>query len=127
MCRTKRVHDRRRRANRPNVTAFASHQFAAWFTLAVAGLVSAPARGEFPYESAPIHYLTSPLDDPVARLQAKLEGGEVELRYDADRGYLPAVLEQLHVPVSSQVLVFSKTSFQRTKISRREPRAVYFN
>ena len=31
------------------------------------------------------------------------------------------------MPVSSQVLVFSKTSFQQAKISPRRPRALYFN
>jgi hypothetical protein len=37
------------------------------------------------------------------------------------------VLEQLKVPISSQVLVFSKTSFQRSRIAPESPRALYFN
>jgi len=37
------------------------------------------------------------------------------------------VLRALDVPVSSQVLVFSKTSLQRDLISPRTPRAIYFN
>jgi hypothetical protein len=37
------------------------------------------------------------------------------------------VLELLDIPVSSQTLVFSKTSFQYPKISPRRPRALYFN
>ncbi|HUY31939.1 MAG TPA: hypothetical protein VMV69_04100 [Pirellulales bacterium] len=129
MYRTERTSNRRPPADpgRARAPVFAPRRFAAWLTLAIASLGSARARAELPFESAPIHYLTFPLDDPVARLNAKLERGEVTLNYDEARGYLPAVLEQLHVPVSSQVLVFSKTSFQRTKISRRAPRAVYFN
>jgi hypothetical protein len=37
------------------------------------------------------------------------------------------VLEQLDVPLASQTLVFSKTSFQATRISPRSPRAIYFS
>ena len=37
------------------------------------------------------------------------------------------MLEHLRVPVSSQTLVFSKTSFQYKKISPATPRALYFN
>jgi hypothetical protein len=37
------------------------------------------------------------------------------------------MLRLLNVPVSSQVLVFSKTSFQASRISPRTPRALYFN
>lgn len=85
------------------------------------------AAADLPYESEPINYLTAPVHDPVGRLQARLASGEVELKYDDKHGYLPDVLRLLDIPVSSQMLVFSKTSFQRTKISRRSPRAVYFN
>jgi hypothetical protein len=37
------------------------------------------------------------------------------------------VLAALDIPVSSQTLVFSKTSFQYKKISPQTPRALYFN
>lgn len=87
--------------------------------LAVAGGVS--------NEEEPIRYLTAPVRDPVARLQERIDRGEVSLRFDAQRGYLPAVLEALAIPVESQGLVFSKTSFQSHKISPRSPRAIYFN
>ena len=90
-------------------------------------LSAASARGELPFEAGPIHYLTAPLTDPVARLQGKLARGETELNYDDKYGYLPDLLRQLEISPSSQMLVFSKTSFQRNRISRRSPRAVYFN
>lgn len=38
-----------------------------------------------------------------------------------------SVLNALDIPVESQVLVFSKTSFQAPRISPRMPRALYFN
>ena len=44
-----------------------------------------------------------------------------------DHGYLPALSKELNVPQSSQVLVFSKTSFQRERITPKTPRALYFN
>lgn len=79
------------------------------------------------FELAPINYLDAPVSDPVAKLSEQLEAGEAKLKWDRERGYLPAVLEALDVPVSSQTLVFSKTSLQLHRISPRQPRAVYFN
>jgi hypothetical protein len=64
-------------------------------------------------------------DNVVSRLAAKLRTGDSKLTYDPDHGYLPSLLEQLRIPVSSQVLVFSKTSFQASKISPKTPRALY--
>lgn len=66
-------------------------------------------------------------DEPVARLQSRMDQGQRVLSYDADRGYLESVLKELKVPVDSQGLVFSKTSFQASRISPQTPRALYFN
>jgi hypothetical protein len=79
------------------------------------------------YERAPVNYLTVAMNDPVARLAKRIESGEIRLGYDAKTGYLPAVLGALKIPVSSQTLVFSKTSFQRELIGPDRPRALYFN
>lgn len=65
--------------------------------------------------------------DPVASLQALIEAGEVTLAYDSVTGYLPALLAALDIPVSSQMLVFSRTSLQTLDIAPWAPRAVYFN
>jgi hypothetical protein len=78
-------------------------------------------------DDEPICYTATPVDDPVAQLQRRLERGEVKLQFSPEHGYLESVLQQLKVPVSSQTLVFSKTSFQRNLISPRKPRALYFN
>ena len=40
---------------------------------------------------------------------------------------MESVLKALDVPTESQVLVFSKTSFQASRIVPRLPRALYFN
>jgi hypothetical protein len=64
--------------------------------------------------------------DPVARLNARLETGELKLKYEPVRGYLPAVLEALGISTTSQALVYSQTSFQASHISAANPRAIYF-
>ncbi len=84
------------------------------------------AGQELPYDREPIKYLTAKATDPIARLQERLDRGEQTLERDRRRGYLPAVLEALGVAPSSQGLVFSKTSFQHTRISPKAPRALYF-
>lgn len=66
-------------------------------------------------------------NDVVARLQQRLARGDVQLEFAETTGYLPSVLKLLEVPVSSQTLVFSKTSLQSTHISPANPRAIYFN
>jgi hypothetical protein len=101
-------------------------------SLAACALVGARAQvvknqGYIPFGDAPINYRSENLDDPIARLQKQLDSGEVKLEYEAGRGYLRPVLRALRVPVSSQTLVFSKTSFQFPKISPERPRALYFN
>ncbi len=95
--------------------------------LLAAVLLPRAVRADLPYEQEPIDYLKASVDDPIARLQQRLDAGEAKLNYDDQRGYLPAVLEQLGISTTSQTLVFSKTSFQRQRISRRTPRALYFN
>ena len=70
----------------------------------------------------------NPLNDPVSRLSHEIERGIIKLDYSEDGwGYLSSLLKHLDVNVDSQVLVFSKTSFQLTKISPKTPRAVFFN
>jgi hypothetical protein len=85
------------------------------------------AQQEQMYESPAIGYDNAGKNDPVARLQQRLERGEVKLEYNETDGYLTSVLNLLNVPVSSQGLVFSKTSFQLFRISPKNPRAIYFN
>ena len=80
-----------------------------------------------PLDDPAIRYDQAP-NDPVARLEKRLEAGEVKLDYAANgQGYLPSVLHNLGINLDSQVLVFSKTSIQQAHISPRTPRAIYFN
>jgi hypothetical protein len=66
-------------------------------------------------------------DDPILDLSQRIQDDKTILNYDEAHGYLSAVLKELKVPVSSQTLVFSKSSFQLTQIGPQSPRAVYFN
>ena len=71
---------------------------------------------------------TASLNDPIANLGRRIERGDVKLEYSSDGwGYLRSLLKNLDINIDSQVLVFSKTSFQLTKISPKTPRALFFN
>lgn len=76
---------------------------------------------EAAYELPPIRYSKTAPADPVAKLDPR------RLAHDEAHGYLKSFLEALDIPLSSQVLVFSKTSFQLRRIHPRAPRAIYFN
>ena len=80
-----------------------------------------------PLDDPAIEYATRPVSDPVSMLQQRLEKGEAKLEFNPVFGYLPSVLRNLNTPISSQMLVFSKTSFQAPRIYPRIPRALYFN
>ena len=94
--------------------------------LAVAAL-SAVAAWAQDFEQEPIRYSQSTPDNRVSRLMEQVESGEVRLAHEDGLGYLRSLLAELKVPASSQMLVFSKTSLQRHRISPRTPRALYFN
>ncbi len=87
------------------------------------------ATRQLPYDTEyeAIAYSSSTPTDPVAQLQQKIQAGEMTLQFDARNGYLASLLEQLKISVASQILVFSKTSFQTGLISSHTPRAIYFN
>jgi hypothetical protein len=74
-----------------------------------------------------INYDRGPADNPVSRLNQQLESGATTMAFDETTGYLRPVLEALKIPLESQVLVFSQTSFQAPLINVRNPRALYFN
>ena len=80
-----------------------------------------------PYDHAAIEYPTCTPDDAITRLQQKIDSGAVKLDFAAKFGYLPSLLKQFGINPDSQMLVFSKTSFQGPKISPKKPRALYFN
>jgi hypothetical protein len=83
--------------------------------------------GAVDIDREPINYATADAHNAVERLQERLDAGQAKLTYEEGSGYLRSLLRELNVPVSSQMLVFSKTSLQRQRINPRTPRALYFN
>ena len=79
------------------------------------------------FERPPIRYGVAPTDNGVSQLQARLDSGQARLESSGRQGYLKSLLQELNVPISSQTLVYSKTSLQRHRIAPRTPRALYFN
>ena len=78
---------------------------------------------EYPF----VGYSQTASDNAIARLQRRLDRGEIHLAVKGPRGYLDSLLSALDIDPSSQVLVFSKSSLQIEHISAATPRAIYFN
>lgn len=104
---------------------------ATWWIASFAGTVlGADFQGSthlVPFEEDNIQYGKTGATGPIQRLQERIDAGQVTLEWDGRFGYLRSLLGALGVPEASQMLVFSKTSFQRDRISPANPRAVYFN
>jgi hypothetical protein len=95
----------------------------------VNGAVAAQRAGAFSQarNHPAIDYTNGPDSSVVAALNARLERGETTLGFEPVRGYLQSVLAALEIPVESQLLVYSPTSFQARVINEKNPRAIYFN
>jgi hypothetical protein len=78
-------------------------------------------------ERPPIDYSRTQDDNVVTKLMARVASGETTLKPDAHFGFLRPLLKELDVSITSQGLVFSKTSLQVEHIATRNPRAIYFN
>jgi hypothetical protein len=103
------------------------HALALVMVLAAAllGPNSGLAQPDELYEKPPINYSTTKPQDAVTELEAKSASS---LQWTGGgRIILQRLLKELRVPIESQVLVFSKTSFQRNAINPSRPRAIYFS
>ncbi len=90
--------------------------------------VSQEYKTNLPGDDPAIRYGHLPVDDAAAKIAHELEQGTLTLdARSGSLGVLPALLDRLHVNADSQMLVFSKTSFQAARISPDRPRAIYFN
>ena len=93
--------------------------------LSLALACAAAASDDF--EREPINYSRAKPENRVSRLQERIDAGLVKPEFDRETGYARWLLGELEVPLSSQVLVFSKTSLQRHRIGPKTPRALYFS
>ncbi len=81
-----------------------------------------------PIDHPAIQYSQGPVHDRVSRVIEDMQGGKMKLESRADgTGVLESLLQTLGVNSDSQMLVFSKTCFQASRISPRNPRALYFS
>ncbi|MCA9097158.1 MAG: hypothetical protein KDA36_02185 [Planctomycetaceae bacterium] len=82
-------------------------------------------RATLPFNDARIDYenreLNVVLNDRINRAV------ELAQRFQSPRERLERVLQELDIPVESQVLVFSKTSTNGKLVSPANPRAIFFN
>lgn len=97
------------------------------FALVVFLLNFGIASAQLDFEQEPIFYSSAAATDRVARLIERIKSGEAKVTWEPQHGYLKSLMAELKVPESSQVLVFSKTSLQISRITPRTPRAIYFN
>lgn len=121
------VSGKRRSSKRHECRAPFRQALASLVLLALAVPAFAQMEQDDPVERVIHYYAPAGFADPVTRLQQRLNCGQVGLKFERKGGYLRSLLKELRVPVSSQGLVFSKTSSQADHTSPRTPRAVYFN
>ena len=74
-----------------------------------------------------IAYSAASSHDPISRLSDQIRDGEVSLRRDGASGYLRSVLDALHVPLESQIMIFNPDSVQGRRINPTNPRSLFFN
>ena len=87
---------------------------------------SAPADTDV-WDLPPLRYSDASATDSLAKLAADLASGVRKLEGATGLDRLRFVLKELRVPEASQVLVFSKTSFQNPRIHPQNPRSLYFS
>jgi hypothetical protein len=73
-----------------------------------------------------IRYSAGPLDNAVEDLNQQIQQGSVHLSFEGRGGYLRSALAALKIASDSQLLVFSPTSLQASRISAANPRALFF-
>ncbi|QDT52900.1 hypothetical protein Pan44_09130 [Caulifigura coniformis] len=95
--------------------------------LALAILTGKMLRAAEGFDLPPVSYSSAAAENPVTALQTRIDSGQAAMNHDDRLGYLQSVLDELKIPVDSQVLVFSQTSLQRHLITPETPRAIYFN
>ena len=92
-------------------------------------LTAATARSQEaePFEDPPINYSATKPTDRATKLNEAFQKQADEIRGWPARRRLRWLLEQLEVPLDSQILVFSKTSHQRALIGPKNPRVLFFS
>jgi len=85
------------------------------------------ARRVRDFEKAPHNYWTRPLTDRFTQFKTALESGKLSLDRSSEKAFVVSLLKALNISPSTQTLVYSTTSLQLSRISPRNPRALYYN
>ena len=85
------------------------------------------ARRVRDFEKAPHNYWTRPLTDRFTQFKIALESGKLSLDRSSEKAFVVSLLKALNISPSTQTLVYSTTSLQLSRISPRNPRALYYN
>jgi hypothetical protein len=97
-------------------------------TLMVLGYGQTIDEALVPIDHPAIRYNENLVNDRVTRVIQDMKSGTTKLTAGGDAtGTLERLLQVVGVNADSQVMVFSKTSFQASRISPRNPRAIYFS
>lgn len=96
---------------------------------ALTGAVASSARAQQvePFEEPPISYSATQAHDRATAINAAFLKKADEVRSLPAKKRLQWLLDELGIPVESQLLVFSKTSLQRDLINPETPRVLYFS
>jgi hypothetical protein len=97
-----------------------------WIIAALGFVAGAGAQNTEDYEISPVQYSARRPTEVISRLESRIAAKEFSFS-GTDREIVQTLLRELHIPVESQLLVFSKTSLQRQRISPQTPRALYFS
>ena len=91
------------------------------------GIVRAEEAPRHRFSEVPHNYYTREPRDAFSRIIAQIASGEIQLDTTSDLAQLTSLLKALGIPATSQLLVYSATSFQGGLIQPSNPRALYFN
>ena len=96
---------------------------------ALTGAVASSARAQQvePFEEPPISYSATQAHDRATAINAAFLKKADAIRSLPAKKRLQWLLDELDIPVESQLLVFSKTSLQRDLINPETPRVLYFS
>ena len=79
------------------------------------------------FEKPPHNYWQRAPQDQFTKIKADLESGKVKLDRTSEKAFVVSLLAALDISPATQMLVYSTTSLQLSRISPRNPRAIFFN
>ena len=99
-----------------------------WISVFLLCTVAAWGQTKKPrFSEAPHNYWQRTPRDAFSMFAARLKAGQVKLDNRSEKVFVQSLLRSLDLSPASQMLVFSTTSLQLSRISVRNPRALYFN